>query len=231
MCAAVLHFVLVGGLCEANMFLDALPFKPPDTNKESVMNNFNPNRASEQLAQLARQGSAHYAPHVPEHQQTGFVQAPKPEKKGWLWNLLNVDRWRQQTRREGEEHLRRVMSGLANEREVEVYANDVRTQVAKYEIEIGRILIDKRMLKHGEDMVRASDVDTVIKSMDAVALTTEYADKARAFIEKNVVNASYKEFGCKQIDLINNLAVVRLRINAVGLKYDADRGNQREYFE
>jgi hypothetical protein len=195
------------------------------------MNQFNSNRASEQLAQLARQGSAHYGPHIPEHQQNGFAVPAEPEKKGLLWNFFNLDRWRQQTRHEGEELLRRVMSGMANESEVQLFLNNVRTQVAKYEIEINRTVKDKRMLKRAEDEVRASDVDVVIRAADAIALAADYFDKTRAFIEKGIAYEPYKEFACKQIDQLNNLAVARFRINAVGLKYDGDRTNQREYFE
>lgn len=195
------------------------------------MNSLNSNRAAEQLAQLARQGSAHYGPHVPEHQQNGFTRQEQPKSKGLLWKIFNVDRWFQQSREEGDDRLKRFLSGLTNEREAEVFLNEIRTQVAKFEVEINRAVKDKRMLKRAEDEVRASDVDMVIRAADAVALTVDYLDKTRTFIEREIAHGPYKVFGCKQVDHLVNLAVARFRINAVGLKYDGDRGNQREFFE
>lgn len=195
------------------------------------MMNSNPNRAADQLARLGQVGSRQFRPHVPEHSQNGFSSQEPPERKGFWWKLLNSDRLRQQTRSEGEDLLKRVESGLATEREIEIYLNKVRTELAKYEIEVQRTVKDNRILKRAENEVRASNVDTALRASDGIELCTDYVSRTRSRIEQKTPHVPYKDKALKELDIMLALIVTRIRINAVGLRFDANRGNQREYFE
>jgi len=184
-------------------------------------------RAVQQFRELTQQGSSQFEQPAPTYEQGSPIPRFASAKSRGFWNFIF---WFRQTKAEAIEDTRLFESSASNCRDRAQFQDAKKTESFKLAAKVEQVIIDKRIEQRGLRQMRASNVFRCRDTIAAIAVCSLDYYAQLLTIRANIKDEEMRSKTESEMKLVHDRSITDLRIDALGLTHDDERGHMEDGF-